>query len=298
MLSIDPADPEAAPDDELTFRVEEIERLYVAAGKLWVPGVDPQGSTPTSGDALAVASAAGSWVTGATFDVFPTHVFDVAVTADGVWLAGVVSGVADEPSVWLSTDGGATFTRSLHETVGGVDFSRYYALVAIGDDLYVQRMDTTNAGSVSQYWSHAGQEWTEEPAWVFPEGVIAGAWKPTQIDTDKAIFLRTPAPLGGGPAPSNLIRMTTPGTFEIVSDSFPCNYDLDSDGNVYMLCPNIANPFSRGAVRKCSDILAVTPAWTKVADAPPGAAGFAVSPDGSFAWFGTADSAIWSVSLA
>jgi hypothetical protein len=145
---------------ETTLHTEETWTMRVIDGVLFVPYMDPQGTNadPSQGQ-YATRPSAGSW-TAHTNVPDATHVFDIAKTADGLWLFGSIEGVAQEATIWRSTDDGATWTKAL-QTGDNSGFSRFYAVWQTVDTMLAFLSSTTDA---VWRWNSGDTEWADVTA--------------------------------------------------------------------------------------------------------------------------------------
>lgn len=270
-----------APSDGFTFQTEEIGLFRGIAGNLYVPAVDPRSTV-----ALAVNDA-GTWSTISDFTPFPVHLFDVRKTVDGWWACGSADNDTDGGGayIWHSADA-ATWTESLSETfMDPTNAARYYTLIPVGDDLYVQYHDLNDHSSTppgGKKWSHAGQAWSDVggigPTWLrfgkartrdSSSALILGLQ--TLLDTDEPNGLYLFTPTG---APSTWLAAFHGGSV----------YDYAVLGNAVFALTDTAVEW-----RSLDDSV---PTWAGICAAPPGARSLTVDPTGAL-WIGTRTSDLY-----
>lgn len=246
--------------DHITADTEAIENIKVIGDRAYVPMIDPRSNTAdlaTSGPATSgpwAQIAAGS-SGGAAFE----HVFDVAETADGLWMVGSKRGV-QAAMVMRSTDGGTTWQESL--VVPGAA-NRFYSATVLDGVLHVQ----------DQYGAYqfANGSWTSAPltasthlfhdAVSVPGSVAAiGYYGPGWLYVFDGTTSRTSTT-------SDWLSLTTYG------------------GKVYAL--------RSGRVVSSTDLVNWQTVTRKV---PTGATSLAVG--GGYLWFGTSSSGLWAAPLS
>lgn len=167
ITSLDPTTGSFATAPSFTEGTEQIDLYRVLNGKLFAAAVDPSAASPSS--YYADADGNGSWsqsVVGKSGGLDLDHVFDIAtLTGSDLWLAG---SKGNDATVWHSTDGGTTWTKSLDLNVAN-RMERFYGIGAYNGKLYVQASSTDLANSVSyplESTSHVynGSSWSTGPS--------------------------------------------------------------------------------------------------------------------------------------
>jgi hypothetical protein len=126
---------------------EELNTFRTIDGRLYAPWIDPKGCgtcTPVNGGYSTTASDVHAFQA--------AHVWDVAKVGSDLFIAGTAA-YNDGAVIYRSTDGGATWTRSLAEASpgGATGWERFYWMGVIGGKLYAQaaHKDYTGAGTSS-----------------------------------------------------------------------------------------------------------------------------------------------------
>lgn len=164
-IVINPFDIENGTFDgsQLSVPTEEINRIRLINGKIYIPTVDPVG---------CLMCAAG-YVVGEPWElkepIDAVHVYDVA-SLDGtdLWLAGSASGTPDGAYIWRSTDGGDTW--SVVETGDGGDYERFYWLAAVNNKMYAQAVDPLGDLPIRIF---NGSSWATGPNVLFARGGLS-----------------------------------------------------------------------------------------------------------------------------
>ena len=164
-----------------TSKTESIYIFRELAGVLYAPSIDPTGLS-NSDYAFASSSGLGSatWLN-------PTpgraaHVFDMAsLTGADLWFVGSET-TTNNAGAWRSLDGGATWTEVLSQPPlvdDGINFSRFYGVVAYHGKLYVQAYDAAGPQPQSKVFDPTANSWSDGPglgtltkAAVFADKVI------------------------------------------------------------------------------------------------------------------------------
>lgn len=138
------------------FNTEEVMVYRELSGNLYAPSIDPCG-----GSASFASNRGGQWYAAAGIPN-GIHIYDVAEGASGELFAcgsaGGGGGTLSVPTVWRSTDGGASWSVFFEEPSEADDhrdgYERFYWMGRLGDKLYI-RVDN---GTLS---------WTVTPLRVF-----------------------------------------------------------------------------------------------------------------------------------
>lgn len=131
VAALDLTDPSAGFVSELTAATEETWALRQYGTDLFVPYLDPQGYDDPAVPTYAVRSG-GVWSTVRVPVASPVHAFDMLRTDDGLFICGAGNQPDDEiASVWFSDDDGATWTVSFDAASAESGAARVYALVAL-----------------------------------------------------------------------------------------------------------------------------------------------------------------------
>jgi hypothetical protein len=288
VVSLDLATQEFG-SNEATLHTEETFTMRVLDGALHVPYCDPQGSNddPSQGQ-LAVTSGGGSWgvVTSCTG---VTHAFDVAKTADGLFLFGS-NETGDQAVIWRSTDDGATWTESL--TVDAPEgatplFARFYAAAQIGDDLTAFYHDDTV--DAAYHWN--GSTWDETAT---PARSVCGTPAAFTHDGTPFVLGLATAVDTGQSSPSTPTAIVTPSDAAqqaTIQATLPDDVKdaAATDSYLYALC-----------VLPVDDAYLITVhrgdtagSWSVLGALDDNTACcIAVDPDGGYLYFGTTDSRI------
>ena len=173
-IAVTPFDPTTntfASSPELSQQTEAIGLYRVLNGKLFAASTDPQYGVSTD-YADGAAGSPSSWQpVGPSWPapnngVGMTHAFDMnTLTGTDLWLVG---SQGNDPVAWRSTDGGATWVKSLDVTPPAGDYGRFYGAAVYNGKLYVQAMlidNTSNYVVGNESASHVfdGTSWTKGP---------------------------------------------------------------------------------------------------------------------------------------
>jgi hypothetical protein len=244
---------DAAWVEHLTADTEAIESLRTIGETMYVPMIDPRGNT-------ADVAVSGPWharSAGSAASAFQ-HVFDVAETADGLWMVGSKNGL-EAALVMRSTDGGATWAESL--VVPG-PVNRFYSAAVLDGTLHVQ----------DQYGTYR---------------FVDGSWSSAPPIAETSIVhdaVSVPGAIAsiGYYGPGWLYVFD--GTQATTSSESDWLSLTESDGVVYAL--------RSGSVVSSTDLVNWTTVTRKV---PSGAVSLAVG--GGYLWFGTDASQLWAAPL-
>lgn len=171
------------------FKTEEVDTFRTIDGHLYVPNIDPSAGADAynsyASDAGEAGTAPGTWAEnpGAQGSV---HVYDVARAGGDLFIAGSTewSSATDGAAVvWRSTDGGASWTRSMVETEDDPalrnGFERYYWLGVVDGRLYTRATLNLSYPELAplRVWDPATRAWStipESAADRFGSGVYDG----------------------------------------------------------------------------------------------------------------------------
>ena len=239
--------------DHLTADTEAIDTLRQIGDTTYVPMTDPRANT-------ADVARSGAWQSqpaGAGTAAFE-HTFDVAETADGLWLVGSKRDTGGA-LVMRSTDGGTTWTESL--LVPGIN-NRFYAAAVLDGVLHVQ--DLTSA-------------------YRFEDG----AWVAAPLMASSSRVHNTVSVAG---------RVASVGYFTAgwlyTFDGTTSTQSSETDWLALTSTGDTVYALRSGSVVSSTDLVTWSTVSRKV---PAGATSLAVG--GGYLWFGTATGGLWSAPI-
>lgn len=215
-IALTPFNPQTntfASSPEASDLTEAIYIFRNIGGNLYAPSTDPRYGLST--DYAVETPPGGTWTQSGKLG--GEHVFDAAtLTGSDLWFVGAIYGT-NQAGAWRSTDGGATWQKSLavSPTIGGSNpYSRFYFAGVLNGKLYVQAFDGNDSGSAPQSSSQVfdGSGWSKGPN-LLPNGGMGyhtenfagklvyllwqgypSATRLTAFDGSKATTAATPAP--------------------------------------------------------------------------------------------------------
>lgn len=286
VISLDLANTAAGFTSEATLHTEETWLYRNAGSRQFVSYIDPQGYGDGTQGQLAIAATPGTWRIVTNVTPVPIHVMACCETADGIFLFGA----ANEPdppnggaTVWRSTDDGATWTVSLAPRPDPTNGARFYAPMLYGDVIETQLVTSP---TVVYRWEGASWSVVADQA---PGSVVAEAVPFTYLGTAFQFCLNDSKPQGHvvdsqwhirTQAADAAVRDTITATIPVVRARGAVVdgaylYLLDQDGSVW---------------RAADDLV-----WTRLFTLDLIPASLAV--DGTTAYFGTADSKVYSTPI-
>lgn len=241
--------------DHLTADTEAIEGFRQIGGTTYVPLIDPHTDT-------ADFAASSSWRSvavgsnGAAFE----HVFDMAETADGMWMVGSKRDTGGALAM-RSIDGGVTWTESL--LVPGW-YNRFYTAAVLDGVLHLQDQDT---------------------AYRFVDGTwVTAPLMGRTSELHNAVSV---------PGAVGMVDYYRSAAYLYRFDGTTYTQSTETDWLSLTKSGDTVYALRSGSVVSSKDLVT----WTTVSrKAPTGAISLAVG--GGYLWFGTAAGELWAAPLA